>query len=464
MQEKRSWPTRRCAASAFVPAATMLVVAALGLWAPWRALAASAASGAGPVYATALLALVAVVAVVGVSVYRTASVSPPVARAARSAAALPAPLVDAVDSAVLACDAAGRGTVGNDAARRLFRADAAAPGGWAPAVDFLDTDGLTPLPPERLPLTRVLREGAVRGVELIAAPPDAPRRWLVASGRRTPAGAVVVLHDVTAVREAEQGLRAAHAATRAANAELTASVERLEAFAGAVSHDLKSPLATITGYLQLLPHAPAAEQEELLAGVGDAVRRASAAVDAHLAYAAADRSRLDVADVDLVTLVADVVAPAVAFRRRAGEPVPTVTVDPLPPVSADAGMLRQVVENLVGNALKYARPGKPAEVHVTARRAGAGWVQLEVADRGVGVPEDEREAIFGGFHRAHRSGGPLGTGLGLSICRRIVERHGGSIGCRPNPGGGTRFWVVLPAAHAERGGVPEQGRRDAVPA
>jgi hypothetical protein len=109
-------------------------------------------------------------------------------------------------------------------------------------------------------------------------------------------------------------------------------------------------------------------------------------------------------------------------------------------------MLRHVVDNLIGNSLKYVQAGRAARIDVTAGPAAAGWTRVEVADRGIGIPDEDKPNIFESFHRAPTAAGYAGTGLGLAICRRIVERHGGAIGVTDNPGGGTRFHFTLPLA------------------
>jgi signal transduction histidine kinase len=108
---------------------------------------------------------------------------------------------------------------------------------------------------------------------------------------------------------------------------------------------------------------------------------------------------------------------------------------PLPEVRADPELLHHVIDNLVGNALKYTRAGIAAQVEVSAHLLPGDTVRIEVADHGIGIPEADRPKIFDAFHRCANSGGYQGTGLGLAICRRIVERHGGRIGVEENPGG-----------------------------
>ena len=117
---------------------------------------------------------------------------------------------------------------------------------------------------------------------------------------------------------------------------------------------------------------------------------------------------------------------------------------PLPVVQADPELLRHVVDNLVGNALKYTRPGVPARVEVSARELRGGAVRIDVADNGIGIPAAERGKVFDEFHRCATGGAHPGTGLGLAICRRIVEQHGGRIGVEENRGGGSRIWFTLP--------------------
>jgi signal transduction histidine kinase len=123
-------------------------------------------------------------------------------------------------------------------------------------------------------------------------------------------------------------------------------------------------------------------------------------------------------------------------------------------VHADPEALKQVLLNLLSNAEKYSREAKEISVAVGHDPAG---VTLTVSDRGIGVPEKEREKIFREFYRVDDSlaSGVQGTGLGLSIARRIARDHGGDITCAPRSGGGTEFIVRLPAADAKQGGAGE---------
>jgi hypothetical protein len=171
-------------------------------------------------------------------------------------------------------------------------------------------------------------------------------------------------------------------------------------------------------------------------------------IDTLLAYTTSRDAALNVRTVPLGPLVADVVTDRVGHPRPDGGPPPDVYVGRLPEVDADPAMLRHVLDNLIGNSLKYIQAGRAARIDVTAAPAAPGWARVEIADRGIGIPDQDKPNIFESFHRAETAAGYAGTGLGLAICRRIVERHGGAIGVADNPGGGTRFHFTLPLAGA----------------
>jgi signal transduction histidine kinase len=169
-------------------------------------------------------------------------------------------------------------------------------------------------------------------------------------------------------------------------------------------------------------------------------------IDNLLTYAKARDARLRAAPTDLRSLVDDVIASHADRPLSAGMAPPQIYVGPLPTVHADPVLLRHLINNLIGNAMKYTRPGQPARVEITAHTNGPDWIRIDVADRGIGIPAGQHTAVFESFHRANPAAGYTGTGLGLAICRRIVERHGGTITATDNPGGGTRFQVTLPSA------------------
>jgi signal transduction histidine kinase len=125
---------------------------------------------------------------------------------------------------------------------------------------------------------------------------------------------------------------------------------------------------------------------------------------------------------------------------------PSIDVGDLPAVTADPDLLGEILGRLVDNAVRFVRHGTAARVTIGAREHAPGWWRIEVADRGIGVPEEQRTRIFAPFHRAPAAEGFPGTGLGLAVCRRLVDLHGGEIGVTANPGGGSVFWFTLAAS------------------
>nr|WP_240940460.1 ATP-binding protein [Planosporangium flavigriseum] len=328
-------------------------------------------------------------------------------------------LLDSIDVAVIACDNSGRVTLRNAYARR-----------HGPSVSLTKLDG-SPLAEDEMPLDRTLREGSIDELEL---------RWH-GSGRRPP---IMLTHGHTL--HAPDGSRIGAVITGYDITELRDHERELAGFAAVAAHDLRAPLAVIASYAELLAADSTGEAAEVLSRITAGVERMRALINDLLAYASARNATVDSVNVDLCEMVSDVVtARTEHLKLTAGDQLPDVYVGPLPAVHADAAMVRQLVDNLVGNALKYVRPGQAARVDITASEDD-GWVRVELADRGIGIPAAERDTIFAPFHRAHPEHRYRGTGLGLAICRRIVDRHGGQIGVTANAGGGSRFFFTLPAA------------------
>ncbi|WP_188113588.1 ATP-binding protein [Nocardioides humilatus] len=209
--------------------------------------------------------------------------------------------------------------------------------------------------------------------------------------------------------------------------------QELLTFAHRVAHDLRTPITVIDAWtdelarsLDAAPLGPPPGSADMLEGIARASSRMRSLVDDLLADAIAREREAAPEDVDLAEVVAQVArdhyAEEVVHTNRLGE------------VRGDPVLIRQLVENLLGNALKYTRPGEGPDVTVSACHTHGGRVVVTVADRGVGIPDGAHDWIFEPFRRAHSDDIP-GTGLGLSTCRRIVERHGGSIRALSRPDG-----------------------------
>ena len=218
--------------------------------------------------------------------------------------------------------------------------------------------------------------------------------------------------------------------------------ERLAAFAGQVTHDLKTPLTTMSLSLELIRDEleDGAAAEDVLPLITRALRgsaRMTAMIEDVLAFARIGSS-IDPVPVDLARATADVVADLGGTLEDVD-----LVVGELPVVAGDESLLRRLLLNLVGNAVKFRSPDRSLRVTVSAARAGERW-RIEVADNGVGVPEDQRERVFEPTVRLDKR--VEGMGIGLATCRRVVDAHGGAIGVTDGPDGvGATFWFELPA-------------------
>lgn len=223
--------------------------------------------------------------------------------------------------------------------------------------------------------------------------------------------------------------------------QLAASNERLSAFAGRVSHDLKTPLSSLTLALGLL-------REELTAGTDadgaswlldraiEGSTRMAAMIDQVLSYASLGGG-LSLADVPLDVLVDEVLQDLVGALEGA-----TVHHHDLPVVRADRQQLQAVLLNAIDNAAKYRAADRDLVIDIRAFEVEDGRWRVEIADNGRGVPEADRERVFDPRVRLDDDG--AGSGIGLDTCRRVVQAHGGSIGLAETRGGGTTLWFELP--------------------
>jgi two-component system OmpR family sensor kinase len=229
-------------------------------------------------------------------------------------------------------------------------------------------------------------------------------------------------------------------------AERAANEQRLRHFVSDASHELRTPLTSMRGYAELLRRNPVMSEEDILLAtrrIEEETRRMGVLVDDLLLLARLDQGRpLERTPTDLTAIVLDACEDA-----RVVDPARTVTarVDGPVQVIGDDLRLRQVLANLVRNALVHTPPGTPIEVHLGVDAATA---VIEVIDHGPGILPDHAQRIFERFHRADpgRSGDQGGSGLGLSIAAAVVSTHGGRIEVRDTPGGGATFRIELPAS------------------
>jgi signal transduction histidine kinase len=210
----------------------------------------------------------------------------------------------------------------------------------------------------------------------------------------------------------------------------------LRGYADMVAHDLREPITGIAHLVTLLERrADEPPSPEVLALLRASTERARGLIDGVLAYARAGELRTQrVALGDVMAEVAEDLRPAL---DDAGA---TLEVRDLPEVDGDGRQLRRVLQNLVGNAVKF-RGAEPPRVEVSAQHGSAAWV-VTVRDNGVGIDPEHASRIFAMFTRLN--GETEGTGIGLAVCRRVVEAHGGRIWVEQAEGGGSAFRFTLP--------------------
>jgi light-regulated signal transduction histidine kinase (bacteriophytochrome) len=221
----------------------------------------------------------------------------------------------------------------------------------------------------------------------------------------------------------------------------------LEQFAYVASHDLQEPLRMVTSFLQLLERRYAGQlderADEYIRYSVDGAKRMQTLIQDLLAFSRVGTHGGDLVPTDLEEVFEEA-------RRVLGptavEAGAEITSGPLPTVQGDHGQLLQLLQNLIGNAIKF-RGVDPPTVHVEAGREDGFW-RFEVRDNGIGIPDEQRQRVFQIFQRLHTREEYEGTGIGLAICKRIVERHGGEIGVDSTPGEGTTFWFTLPDPEA----------------
>ena len=243
----------------------------------------------------------------------------------------------------------------------------------------------------------------------------------------------------------------AHAAARLqeANSNLLAANQELESFSYSVSHDLRSPLRNIAGFIELLRKRTAgqldSEADRYFGIVGTEAVRMAALIDDLLTFSRIGRAELHFAPVQLATLIAEVQA---ELQSDLAGRLIEWRLQPLPPVLGDRTLLRQVVANLLANAIKFTRKRSPAIIEIGTQPSAQDpeLITFFVRDNGAGFDPKYSAKLFGVFQRLHNPRDFEGTGIGLANVRRIVERHGGHTWAEGAPDNGATFFFSLKPA------------------
>lgn len=264
-------------------------------------------------------------------------------------------------------------------------------------------------------------------------------RWLRVENIKTKDGNTVVLRvDVTELKRAELALERQRQ-------ELEHKNEALDQFTATVSHDLKAPLRHISMFSEMIEDELAAgNQDEVTASarhLRDSARRMNRVIDSLLDYSQIAYQISTWSDVDLGDIVADTLGVLGGHAREANV---VFEVGTLPKVQGDPELLRRLVQNLIGNAIKYRHPERKPVVRINGGTVGQ-QVELVVHDNGIGIDPRFATRIFEVFQRLHHDENTYGgTGIGLALAKRIAESHNGSIHLDTDFTEGARFVVTLP--------------------
>jgi|GEM_PF-432513 len=272
-------------------------------------------------------------------------------------------------------------------------------------------------------------------------------RWVSVRRQRTRDGGVVVVRtDVTEVKRREAELIAARAEADAANLAKSEFLSRM-------SHELRTPLNAIIGFAQMLEldrqRNLSSEQREfcnfIISGGKHLLSLVNEVLD--LARIEAGSLKLSLERAAVATSLADVSHTMMPMAGKAEIRLVVDQAPDIPDVRADELRLRQILINLVSNAIKYNRPG--GSVRLSAAHTDRGRVRFEVADTGIGISADLQAGLFQPFQRLGAEYTTVeGTGIGLAICKRLIEAMGGTIGFMSTRGKGSTFWIELPVENA----------------
>jgi len=285
----------------------------------------------------------------------------------------------------------------------------------------------------------VMADGSHRDVEVFSGPLRVRGRDLVLS----------IVHDVTDRLQSEQRLAQALQEQEAQAKELARSNAELEQFAYVASHDLRQPLRQVASYVSLLERMYGnkldIDAKQFIHFARSGAERMDRLIVDLLEYSRIGRRSPGLESVPVDEMLAEPVRiMALLVEESGGRIILKVAAD-IGSVMGDRIELERLVQNLLGNALKYRAPDRPPEVTVSAQRlADQNLLRISVADNGIGIAEEHFDRIFGIFQRLHGREEYEGTGIGLAVCKKIVDHHRGNIWLASRLGEGTVFHVDLP--------------------
>ena len=259
------------------------------------------------------------------------------------------------------------------------------------------------------------------------------------------AGARLTTADVrrSEAEEAREVADRALAELRVASEELRLANRDLRDFTAAAAHDLRGPLSAVVLGVQMLHAEGDPAHERIVKRIDAAAVRGMTLIDDLLEFGQVGQVPVEVTRLDLEPLVREIVS---GVEEASGRQV-RLEAGPWAPVWADTRLVRRLLTNLIGNAVKYTQGEGPVDVSVGATTTPEGRILVQVADRGITIPAQERDLVFEIFKRGESGARhATGNGVGLAVCRRIVERHGGEITIVDREGWSKSFELSLPAA------------------
>ena len=359
---------------------------------------------------------------------------------------------------------------------------------WATMAGFESPDDVVGITDDQLPWTQEERDWylecdrnvittgqAMMNINQSQTQADGQQKWRrvnkvpIQNATGEVVGLLGTIEDITARVEGEMALKQQLSATEAAEARLKVEIaertkalsvsehlkarlqesnRELQDFAYVSSHDLQEPLRKIQAFGDRLKRTSndvlSDKSKDYLDRMLNAAERAQTLINDLLSFSRVTTKAKPFDEVDLAKVLAGVLSD---LEIRIEQTNATVEVDPLPVIRADALQMRQILQNLISNALKFQQTGIPPVVQVRSRlytHASKDYCELRVIDNGIGFEQKYADRIFGIFERLHGRKEYQGSGIGLAICRKIAERHGGSLTAQSEPGQGATFVLTLP--------------------
>ena len=360
-------------------------------------------------------------------------------------------ILGSMGDGVAVADEKGKFILFNAAAEQILGIGATdeGPSQWPDRYGLYLSDTVTPHPPEQLPLARALRGESVDAAELFVRNPSRPEGIHISvTGRPLKdqdgvlRGGVVVFRDITAQKRAQETLlRAKEEAERATRFK--------DQFLSTMSHELRTPLNAVLGFSDLLSEERYGtlneRQRRYLKHIHTGGQHLLNLINDILDLSKIEAGRLELA-IENVPVKSTFDGVLSALQPLAQKKSQTLSRNAAPglAVRADATRFKQMLMNLLGNAIKFTPEG--GRIELTGCQDN-GHVRIDVRDSGPGIPPEEQKRIFDAFYRLRKPGESAeGTGLGLAITQRLVELHGGQLNLESQPGQGSCFYFSLPLA------------------